>query len=336
MEFRALLLLALGALQPSHALVLPPPRVVAPHSAPRNCWSHPRSATRAPAPCLVDKEKLLGEAAGIEKYAEMISKIDGRTARKILYGVFALGSAAGLSTALPELVSVASGSSTDVGLGEAVAGVVVDGLTLGACVLGFKIDTGEAVAAAEVEAKAAGIPTASAMDVSALGVEVLTESGKRRPAVVGELQAEAQRSIVVLAGPGAWVKECVKSARFVSEVFTSGDVLIVPVPVDGAGAAAGGDAKGFGAGSAWTDAAFVALPAAADEAAWRAGVGGELAEAKRQGADVSLQGIALAIDATGKVAQRRLGMPEWRPFVTTLRPNRFDNTEVRRAKARIG
>ena len=194
----------------------------------------------------------------------MISKINGRTARKILYGVFALGSAAGLSTALPELVSVASGSSTDVGLGEAVAGVVVDGLTLGACVLGFKIDTGEAVAAAEVEAKAAGIPTASAMDVSALGVEVLTESGKRRPAVVGELQAEAQRSIIVLAGPGAWVKECVKSARFVSEVFTSGDVLIVPVPLDGAAAGAG-DAKGFGAGSAWTDAPFVALPAAADD-----------------------------------------------------------------------
>ena len=120
MDFRVLLLLLL---QPSHALVLHPPHVVAPHSAPRNCWSHSeRTATRAPAPCLVDKEKLLGEAAGIEKYAEMISKIDGRTARKILYGVFALGSAAGLSTALPELVSVASGSSTDVGLGEAVAG----------------------------------------------------------------------------------------------------------------------------------------------------------------------------------------------------------------------
>ena len=173
MALRGLLLLALGALQSAHALVLHP-RTSSLHSAPR-CWiQSDRTATRAPAPCLVDKEKLLGEAAGIEKYAEMISKIDGRTARKILYGVFALGSAAGLSTALPELVSVASGSSTDVGLGEAVAGVVVDGLTLGACVLGFKIDTGEAVAAAEVEAKAAGIPTASAMDVSALGVEVLT------------------------------------------------------------------------------------------------------------------------------------------------------------------
>ena len=333
MEAKSLgfLLLAL-AFQPSHALVLPPPHAVAPHSAPRNCWSHP---SRAPAPCLVDKEKLLGEAASIEKYAEMISKIDGRTARKILYGVFALGSAAGLSTALPELVSVASGSSTDVGLGEAVAGVVVDGLTLGACVLGFKIDTGEAVAAAEVEAKDAGIPTASAMDVSALGVEVLTESGKRRPAVVGALQAEAQRSIIVLAGPGAWVKECVKSARFVSEVFTSGDVLIVPVPLDGAAAGAG-EAKGFGAGSAWTDAAFVALPAAADEAAWREQVGAELAEASRQGADVSAQGIVLAVDASGAVVQRRLGVPEWRPFVTTLRPNRFDNTEVRRAKSIIG
>ena len=117
MALRGLLLLAL-TLQSAHALVLHSPHIVAPHSAPRNCW---RSATRAPAPCLVDKEKLLGEAAGIEKYAEMISKIDGRTARKILYGVFALGSAAGLSTALPELVSVASGSSTDVGLGEAVA-----------------------------------------------------------------------------------------------------------------------------------------------------------------------------------------------------------------------
>ena len=31
-----------------------------------------------------------------------------------------------------------------------------------------------------------------------------------------------------------------------------------------------------------------------------------------------------------------LGVPEWRPFVTTLRPNRFDNTEVRRAKSIIG
>ena len=276
----------------------------------------------------------MGEVGGVE---QLLQKIDGRTARQILYGVFALGSAAGLSTALPELVSVASGANVDVGLGEAFAGVVVDGLTLGACVLGFKIDSGEAVAEAEVEAKSAGIPTASTLDVSSLGIELLDESGKRRPAAtVGELQEAAQRAIIILAGPGAWVKECVKSARFVSEVFTSGDVLIVPVPVDGAGAAAGGDAKGFGAGSAWTDAAFVALPAAADEAAWRAGVGGELAEAKRQGADVSLQGIALAIDATGKVAQRRLGMPEWRPFVTTLRPNRFDNTEVRRAKARIG
>ena len=274
---------------------------------------------RAPAPCLVDKEKLLGEAAGIEKYAEMISKIDGRTARKILYGVFALGSAAGLSTALPELVSVASGSSTDVGLGEAVAGVVVDGLTLGACVLGFKIDSGEAVAAAEVEAKAAGIPTASSMDVSALGVEVLTESGKRRPAVVGELQAEAQRSIIVLAGPGAWVKECVKSARFVSEVFTSGDA-IVPVPLDGAAAGAG-EAKGFGAGSAWTDAPFVALPAAADEAAWRSrwrrARRGEQAGRRRQRAGHRPR--------RRRVRRRRatpLGVPEWRPFVTTLRPNR--------------
>jgi len=324
MAQKFLLALLSVSLQSSHALQLPSHRVVVPSTA----------ASRAPAPCMVDKEKLMGEVGGVE---QLLQKIDGRTARQILYGVFALGSAAGLSTALPELVSVASGANVDVGLGEAFAGVVVDGLTLGACVLGFKIDSGEAVAEAEVEAKSAGIPTASTLDVSGLGIELLDESGKRRPAAtVGELQEAAQRAIIILAGPGAWVKECVKSARFVSEVFTSGDVLIVPVPVDGAGAAAGGDAKGFGAGSAWTDAAFVALPAAADEAAWRAGVGGELAEAKRQGADVSLQGIALAIDATGKVAQRRLGMPEWRPFVTTLRPNRFDNTEVRRAKARIG
>ena len=34
--------------------------------------------------------------------------------------------------------------------------------------------------------------------------------------------------------------------------------------------------------------------------------------------------------------RRREGVPEWRPFVTTLRPNRFDNTEVRRAKSIIG
>ena len=313
-------------------LALRRPRARADSSARRRSTLSAQGLARA-APCLVDKEKLLGEAAGIEKYAEMISKIDGRTARKILYGVFALGSAAGLSTALPELVSVASGSSTDVGLGEAVAGVVVDGLTLGACVLGFKIDTGEAVAAAEVEAKDAGIPTASAMDVSALGVEVLTESGKRRPAVVGELQAEAQRSIIVLAGSGAWVKECVKSARFVSEVFTSGDVLIVPVPLDGAAGRRRG--QGLRRGQRVDGRAVRGAARRRGRGVARAG-GRRARRGGRQGADVSAQGIVLAVDASGAVVQRRLGVPEWRPFVTTLRPNRFDNTEVRRAKSIIG
>eukprot|EP00965_Chrysotila_dentata_P133670 4420459-Pleurochrysis_carterae.AAC.1 len=123
----------------------------------------------------------------------------------------------------------------------------------------------------------------------------------------------------------------------------SSDVLVVPVELeemesqDGASKAAskGGNAKnrgggkGFGA-SAWSKAPYVATVASDDAGAWTSRLRAEVAAAAAQGADADA-GVVIVLSAGGQVSQRRVGMPDWRPFLMQLAPSTFDKAELRRA-----
>ena len=91
--------------------------------------------------------------------------------------------------------------------------------------------------------------------------------------------------------------------------------------------------KGFGPASSWKDVPFVAAPSMQDEVLWRERVLTEVAAADAQGADSS-QGLVIVLAQEGKVVERRIGVPDWRPFLVRLRPERFDTAEVRRVERR--
>jgi hypothetical protein len=92
-----------------------------------------------------------------------------------------------------------------------------------------------------------------------------------------------------------------------------------------------GPKKGFGKGiasSSWTAAPYVAEVLNLDSPEWARRMRVEAAAAAAQGADPQ-QGIVLVLGTDGAVAQRRLGTPSWRQFLTELRPARFDAQERR-------
>lgn len=246
-----------------------------------------------------------------------------RTARYIVYVAFGIGALAGLSGVVPVLLS-----GEDVG-GDGVAGVIVDSLTVAAAAAGAYVDFSSA-SEPPPSPKPAASPAVEPSDWSgeqrSLRLNLRLSAMETKAASLAELQMGARQVVVLLGGPAPWVRECLVSARFSSELFQAGNVLIVPIAT--AGEAPKG--KGFGNTAAWSDAPFVAEPLTDDSAGWQAAMQEEEKVAALQGADVS-QGIVVVLGLDGSVKQRRLGVPDWRSFVVSIAPGRFDESEVRRA-----
>ena len=248
-----------------------------------------------------------------------------RTARYVIYGAFGIGALAGLAGALPDLLSGAEAA------GDGIAGVVVDSLTLAAAAAGAYVDS--AAASAPAPSSKSEVAVAPPLELSdwtgdqrSLRLNLRLSPTETKAASLAELQMGARQVVVLLGGPAPWVRECLVSARFSSELFQAGNVLIVPIAT--AGEAPKG--KGFGNTAAWSDAPFVAEPFPDDSEAWQVTMQQEAEAAAAQGADQS-QGVVLVLGLDGSVKQRRIGVPDWRSFVVSIAPGKFDESEVRRA-----
>ena len=141
--------------------------------------------------------------------------VSWRSARKALYGAFGLAAVVSLTSVVPSLFDSAT-------QGEAIPGLLVDGAILAAVVAGFVIDgkpPSSASAAKSPAASAATLPDWSSDAGSSLKVKLQLGGAEPRVVPLGELQAKANQMVVVLGGPDAWVRECLKAARFSAELF---------------------------------------------------------------------------------------------------------------------
>jgi len=289
------------------------------------------SSCFSPAPCTrvphgVSKRYVMQDRNKLVEEAKALS-FSWQTARYGIYTVFGVGSLAGLAAAVQE--------------GD-VAGAVVDGLTVAASAAGAYIESSTAAksgskSAAASEARPPPVDWGAALD---LKLTLMLSEKASRDVPLSDLTAGAAQTVVLLGGPSSWVRECLVSARFSSELFRAGDVLLVPVNLpsleeEGAPAAATATAgKGF-AKSQWVNAPYVAQLAEDDAAGFVERMEVESAAAAEQGADPS-KGIVVVLRKGGEVRMRRLGTPDWRPFVTLLSPGRFDKLDVAKASKMVG
>lgn len=255
----------------------------------------------------INEEKLQDEARALS--------FSWKTARFGLYAAFGLGASAGLSQAVPAVLA---------GNNEELAGAAVDAITLLAALAGAAIDSQSRPPSAKPASAAITLPDWG--DALGLSVNLQVSDSETKTAALGPLLSKARQTVVLLVGPKEWIKEVLIAARCDAALFRTSDVLLVPFAtgVDGSESS-----KGFGSKSSWADAPFVAEPASPDFQAWADRVDVEVNACLEQGGDSS-QGLVVVLGQGGAVAERRLGTPDWRPFLVRLRPERFDEAEVRR------
>ena len=152
--------------------------------------------------------------------------------------------------------------------------------------------------------------------LSSLLVSLPVSSTERRTASVSDLQQNAKQSLVLLAGPKAFLSESLLAARLAKpSPFTINNALLVAFDsTEVEDASSEEDAvKGFGGKNA-KFAPYLAEPISKD--AWKDFFDSEFNDAAEQGGDASKareQGMVILVGSDGKVKRRGLGVP---PFKT--------------------
>lgn len=285
----------------------------------------------------------------IEQAAKIKAEISSpfRLVRQFVYGGAGAAGALGAFTAAPQLLlALQTGGDA---VGPAVSNIAIDlGALVGAVLLWnreSKIGQTKIDKMVEKERRSSTrLSDAEAREREAelalLPVEIVFSDQSEdvtRVVSFAELQQRGQQNVVVVAGPLAFCKDAILTARVAGqELFSANNVYIVPVVLGGgrgggprdlvgeqmAEAEAAGT-KGFGSGKKQSylesvlDQSYIGRPMQLD--AWGRYLEKEVRAAEQQGSKgVAKEGLVLGVDKTGRVVRRGVGQPPWAKLVPEI------------------
>ena len=150
--------------------------------------------------------------------------------------------------------------------------------------------------------------------LSKLPVEIIFSTSNEnvtRIVSLGDLQTKGQQNAIIVTGTQAFIKDAELSARVEgSNLFTAKETVVIPV-VYGEEQRENEQSRGFGAKDSLTNVPYFGKPTQLN--VWQAYLKQEVDLAEKQGSkDVVEQGIVLAVNRSGRVIRRGLGMPPWK------------------------
>ena len=259
-----------------------------------------------------------------------------RAVRLFLYAAGGANALVGGLVSLTQLIGVIGDAPNALSMETVAQNLAVDFGVVVAAVLLFRFDkaSDEVQKQQAAERKARDKTKLSKDDMiereaalAELQLSVDVGEGGRRKATVGELQAQANRHVVVVAGKASMRSEALVKAQLLGARFAAQNVLIVPLSLETPAEVrqSSAMAKGFGRDTS-AEKPYVATPVVDESGVpsdWLEYIEEEIeaaaTQAKQSIADLKQQGIVIVARRDGRIVRRGLGAPAWEIIIDDIK-----------------